>query len=410
MGAGRTERHRNLPLSSSDYAYLDDNAYSIEGGVEVPLEAGAVVNVGGALRQTIKGRTYDRSFFRSLAGVQISIPLLKNRGMADFGFRKSIALAEYNQAGFAFVAQCQELRHAIELAYIDAREAQINRKIKEIAVQRFAAFQEEAKELARLKTVADYEVSTTSIELQIGKDDLEIAENLYKLSLETLETLIGDKEPVRMAEISGKVDEAYRPLAPVAQCEIADAMTARGDAAAVKEGITLAEIAIQQNEEASKDDLYLNAGVTFQADGRDYPTQAHRDYDHYVGAEVSVVWRHPLGGRGPKARIAQARAKALELKATYEQKQREIQSQLTKAKLAIASAELRVELTRRGIQAAEDTVRAEQERFKIGEGSSKAVLDAQKNLNAILLRLNTAYSALLRARADYAFAAGYDKQ
>ena len=100
----------------------------------------------------------------------------------------------------------------------------------------------------------------------------------------------------------------------------------------------------------------------------------------------------------------------LELTSAYEQVRQETRTRLEQALLEIRSAELRLELTRQGITAAEDTVRAEQERFKIGEGSSKAVLDAQKNLNTILLRLNAATADLLRARADYEYAAGYPER
>ena len=58
-------------------------------------------------------------------------------------------------------------------------------------------------------------------------------------------------------------------------------------------------------------------------------------------------------------------------------------------------------------EAAQQTVAAEQERFRLGEGNSHAVLEAQKNLTATLLRQNAAAAEFLRAMSDYNFACGY---
>lgn len=407
-GGGRTQRHRALPLSASSYRSLADNMWSAEAGVQVPVKGGAYLNAGGALRQTIESRDYDERLFQHLVGVQLSVPLLKDRGFALLGYRKSIAVAEHAQSMSELLAQCQALSHDIELAYIDAMELKLNAGIKRLAVQRFEKFREEAKMLAEMKTVAQYEVSTTTIELQIGKDDCEIAENQFRLALKKLELLIGDGKPVTLKEAPQSLEVTALSLPPLQKCDLEAALTSRGDAAALRESQKAAELTLQQQQEEDKDEIFLNAGLTYQGEGKDYPTQDHRRLsDQHWGGEVTLVWTRPLWKQGGEARQARFRARIRELGASYEARRLEIESLMSQASLAITSAELRLELTRQGIKAAEDTVRAEQERFKNGEGSSKAVLDAQKNLNAILLRLTAAYAALLRARADYTYATGY---
>lgn len=64
----------------------------------------------------------------------------------------------------------------------------------------------------------------------------------------------------------------------------------------------------------------------------------------------------------------------------------------------------------RWIGAAADSARAalaaEEERFRLGEGTSRHVLDAQKDLTDVLKRRNEILADALRARARYRAACG----
>ena len=67
-----------------------------------------------------------------------------------------------------------------------------------------------------------------------------------------------------------------------------------------------------------------------------------------------------------------------------------------------------MELINNGMKAARETLESEQERFRLGEGASSDVLDAQKNLTIMLQRLTLAAADLLRARTEYLYAGGFE--
>ena len=67
----------------------------------------------------------------------------------------------------------------------------------------------------------------------------------------------------------------------------------------------------------------------------------------------------------------------------------------------------RLKLLDQAMQAAKQTVAAEDERFRLGEGTSRNALDAQKDLTSALNRQARAAADILRALADYRHAAGY---
>ena len=71
------------------------------------------------------------------------------------------------------------------------------------------------------------------------------------------------------------------------------------------------------------------------------------------------------------------------------------------------AAKNRLQLVNEGIEAAQNHLAAQQERFRLGEATSTNVTDAQKNLTTILQRQTIATADLLRARANYLYATGY---
>ena len=83
-----------------------------------------------------------------------------------------------------------------------------------------------------------------------------------------------------------------------------------------------------------------------------------------------------------------------------------IAAELERSLRAVSSARTRLALVGSAVTDAGAALAAEEERFRMGAARSRHVLDAQKDLTKAVRRQNLAAAALLRAYADYAYAAG----
>ena len=407
--AGVTKDARALPLSPLAYRTLTDHAAELQGGVQVPISGGAYLSAGAATRRFFDTDSETGHFYQNLLGLQVSVPLLRDRGFALHGWEKEAAMAEYNETAALLLSESQSLRHSLELSFITSYETLANCRLQAEAVARFQRFLDNAKEMASLKSIPEYQVHAAVYELQIGRDDEAMAKNRHQLALVEVASLIGDGQPITLTGGPNHLVELCEGLElPSAVPAVESVLENRGDIIAILQQIKQIHANLSYQEEEGKDEVLLNAGVTFQAEGHNHIFQAHRLVsDDYFGSEINVIWRRPLHNRGHLARRHRLESAMAEARALLEQQTLTVTTQLRQAELSLQSARQRLEIARQGIQAANDNVEAEQQRFQLGETTSQAVLDAQKNYNAILLRLNTASADLLRALADFRYACGY---
>ena len=408
LAAGRTEEDRDMPLEPPNYNQLTGNSLELQGGVEIPLAQGAYVTTGFSTRKLYKDSAYEH-LYQNLATLQLSIPLWRDRGFAVYSHRLSAARAEYEQSLCDLLAVKQNLRHQLELAYITAYETMATCRVKEEATERFRRLVKEAKELARLKTIPEYQVQETELELQIGLDDEDAAHNAHQLALVALATLLGSQENLELVGQPQALIDACALVPEQPQAPPRDQLLAqRGDTAALACQIRAARAQAERYEEEAKDSLFLSAGLSYLAESEKYDFHSYRKRtDDNLEGEISLTWRRSFGNRGARARQQRFEARVSELLADLSQAELNASSQLRQAEFSCLSARRRIDIVRQGIAAAEETVRAETQRFQLGEGSSKAVLDAQKNLTDILQRQTNAAADLLRAYADFRHAAGY---
>jgi outer membrane protein TolC len=405
--AGRATDYRALPLQSN-YSVLGSNSFEVQGGVEVPIRPGAYVSVGAASRLLFEPEGYDR-LYQNLFGVRVRVPLLRDRGFSIFGHRRSAAIAEYNQRASELLALSQSLRRDVEIAYIAAYENLSAYSIAQEASKRFEALVKVAKELAGFKTIPDYEVHSTERELQIGLEDVEKARNLLERSLVDLATLIGSADPVQISGSPDAIVQFAERMPALPDITLQQAMENRGEVLSILHHITLIQCDFAITEEQMKDDVYVHAGATLQAENTDTPFEAHRKIsDDYLAGEVTLIWSRPLDYHGAKKRLTRFQSAISELKANLAQSELSVRQQLRHAELNFASARRRIELINNGMKAARETLESEQERFRLGEGASIDVLDAQKNLTIMLQRLTLAAADLLRARTEYLYAGGFE--
>lgn len=407
--AGRATDYRALPLQSN-YSVLGSNSLEVQGGLEVPVRPGAYFSVGAASRLLFEPAGYDR-LYQNLFGVRVRIPLLRDRGFSIFGHRRSAAMAEYNQRVSELLTLSQSLRRDVELAYISAHANLAVYSIALDASKRFEALVKVAKELTRLKTIPDYEVYSTERELQIGLEDVEQSRNNFERSLVDLATLIGDGESVQIKGTPDSIVQFAEQISVLPDVSLQQAMQNRGEVLSLLHRISLIQTDYAMAEEQMKDEVYVHAGATLQAENTDSPFGGHRKMsDDYLAGEITLVWSRPLDYYGGKKRLNRFQSAISELKADLAQTELEVHQQLRKAELNFASARRRMELVNNGMKAARETLESEQERFRLGEGASSDVLDAQKNLTIILQRQALAAADLLRARSEFLYATGFADQ
>ncbi len=404
--AGKGENSRSLPLSSN-FSVISADSYALEGGLARAFAPGAYFNIG-ARSELLDDEAGYKDLYQNLLGLRVRIPLLQDRGFSILGHRRSAAMAEYNQAVSDLLALSQDLRYKVEASYISAYESLSAYNVTQGASKRFAALVNDAHELTRLKAIPDYQVHSAERELQIGLEDEERASNRFALSLVNLGNLLGNNRTVNLratAEIIVEMGSKQPPLKIVA---LEKAMQYRGVVLYIQHRLKATRAEYAQIEEEMKDDLSLHVGLSVRGENAHTPFEMHRKLsDEYLGGEITLTWTRPFNYQGSKSRLARLTAVINELKADLLQAQLTVATELKNAELNYLSAQRRIEIISKGMQAARETVSAEQERFRLGEGSSTDVLDAQKNLTVILQRLTIASADLLRAKAQYQYASGF---
>jgi len=404
--AGKGENSRDLPLSS-DYSVLSADNYAVEAGLSRAIAPGAYFNIG-VRSELLDDEPGYNELYQNLFGLRIRVPLLQDRGFSILGHQRSAAMAEYNQAVSDLLALSQDLRYNVESGYITAYESLSAYNVTQGASKRFAALVEDAHELTRLKAIPDYQVHSAERELQIGLEDEEKARNRYALSLVNLSNLLGSNREINLRATAEIIVEMGRKQASLNVVALEKAMQYRGIVLYIQNRLQAARAEYARIEEEMKDDLSLHVGVSVRGENTDTPFEMHRELsDEYLGGEITLTWTRPLDYQGSKSRLARWTAVINELKADLQQAQLTVATELKNAELNYISAQRRIEIISKGMQAARETVSSEQERFRLGEGSSTDVLDAQKNLTVILQRLTVASADLLRAKAQYRYASGF---
>ena len=201
---GRADTARNLPLQTG-YTSLTNNSTELQAGVEVPVEPGAYVSAGGALRILEDEEGYG-DLYQTMFGVKVRIPLLRDRAFKDLSLKKAMAMAEYNAATGGMLGAAQSVRHTIELAYISAYENLSSYRIAQEATKRFRNLHNEAIELSKMKVVPDFQTFQTKMDLQVGLEDEENARIKFEESLLVLAKAVG---VTRNLALKGNPDEMF---------------------------------------------------------------------------------------------------------------------------------------------------------------------------------------------------------
>ncbi len=408
---GGASHLRDLPVEPSAYDATDVSD-SLEGqaGVLIPVKGGAYLTAGGIYRRWFEPDESPDDLSQHLLGVKLQIPLMRDRGFALYGYRRAAALAEVHAALHQLQDAEQRVRREVTQAFIRLCAAQADCQVWHDATARFQRIHREASDMAGLKAIPDYQVQTALRELQGGLAD----EDSARQSLENARIALGQSMGLRDAVAPAEEcsPEALLQAAREASSEVPvldqETLRRRGSYLVLLDQREKAEAEAAREAESRKDQLSLNAGVTWQAESRQGALSSYRiASEHNWGGEVMLVWSRPLDYTGPEAALARASARLEELDARREALAVEITGEIRIAQLRVEGARRRLEMVASGVEAARKTLEAEQERFRLGESTSAIVLDAQKELNNILLRQNSTAAELLLAQSELAYALGY---
>ncbi len=404
--AGEARHAKGVPGSSNNPALTNDS-FDVQGGIEQAVQPGFYLSIGGAERW-LQDSSTDKELIQTLFGVRVRVPLLRDKGFKTFSLSRQLAMAQYNVAVSQLMQICQQLRLDVELAYISAYESLSSYQVTKEATIRFENLYKEAQELCRLKAVPDYQIFQSQLELQIGREDEEKARLAHEISLVALAKAMGVRRDIVLLHEPKVLFEIASQTAIAEDIPLEQAMESRGDYQEFQNAMEVARLQQDTAEEEKVDELNLVFGAAFQGESDSGPLGTDAiETQRRVGGDVALIWRRPLGNRGPLARIARYGARLSELHESINALKVTVDSDMRQHAMNFRAASQRLKLVQQGIKAAQETVAAELERFRLGENLSSNVTDAQKNLTSILQRQTTAAADLLRARANFSHAIGY---
>lgn len=340
----------------------------------------------------------------TIAGAALEKPLLRDRGFARQRLEREAAQQGVEIAQAWRQVVWQDTCHAMTHAYVDwlAAHAEMTESIA--ASGRVARLLHETETRVRLDATPSYQLASARMEVAFRQDDL------HRAQAALLATRI------RLAELAGGVlpADVLRPPEADELRRWADACASTGRSAPFTLQIperpewrmaataaAQADTLVRRAREDLKADLSIFGGVGWRLNN---VPGSRRDSD--MAWEAGIVWRSPLGYDSEKAlaaaRAADASASRSDLAATISA----VVAEFERARTSFESACERLASIDRAVEEARASLEAESERLRLGEGRSRLVLDAQKDLSAANRSANTVAAQTIRAYTDQARAAG----
>ena len=403
--AGRGERVRGVPGMSSVSAVGRD-ATAFEAGVALPVRPGFYFGLGAAERFLAEPGGDHGHLYQTLVGVQLEVPLLRDRGFREWHDLRLQTAAELATATAHLLDVTQRLRRDVAQAFIGVYEAAATYRVAHEATARFQALLSEAEELVRLKVVPEYQIHPARMEQELRREEELQAQQNQELSALQLEKTVGRPLPGD-ADDTMLVSWAAELQLPE-QRPVSRAIRFRGDCLQIRHERDLANAQLAAARERMRADVSVNVSATWQGEDPHGPFGGGRALaGEHVGGQVSLVWRQRVRQRAERADVRRYRERVAELEAQLAELALRVKLELAKAGIEFRTARARLKLTDVAAAAARQTLQAEQERFRLGDGRSRYVLDAQKDLTIALQRQTRIAAALLRAYSDARHASGY---
>lgn len=406
---GRTWGSDSPPLLTDLAGLPSADAYGAAASVEVPLSPGLYAGAGASEQYLVNPGGYDR-LYRTLIGAQIRMPLLQDRGFAQSKQERERFAALRSAAEARLTEARQSVRHAVEQAYIGHLEAIANAATSGSAMERGAQLLREAEELVRLKVVPEYQLAPARLEMSLRREEARAAAQAVDTARLRLVQALGGVEPVSLAtNAAGLVDrgaQARLPATPAPE----RALAARGSARELAALALAAGAATRTAADRLKSDLSLSVRGVMRLEDENAPPGEGTvlEGSDEASAAALLVWSRPWHRTGPRARLREAQSVEAELAERRRELATRLAADLAAAHRDFGGARERLAELTAALDEARRSLEAEAERFRLGDGRSRNVLDAQNDLTKTLRTRNAVAAALLRGQSDYLFAAGYN--
>ncbi len=391
------------------------DAVTFSGGVEAPVGGGIYAGAGAAERVLTESDSGNGSDLRQTAvGARARMPLLRDfkYGLHRHEFSKLQAMALIDSAERENM-QCVVGRDAL-LAWIGYLRGISDKQAVESAVRRAEKLYEQTSQRAELKDVAGYQVFPTKYEVALRKEELQEAQQNVASGLETLRERLG-LQAAGSSVVLTSANATNAILSMAAAITEFRELAFSSDEVLQRHPLCLSALAtfeaarteLSLAMEKAKDSLDVSAGFGWRGEtdsgfvGRDAIESSNNEV-----FEVGILWKRSLDKRGVRSDVAVAKAGMEAALAELQVVQNEVLASLARAHTVFASACGRLELASSAIEEARQTLASEESRFNLGEGTSRNVLDAQKDLTSATRRGISVAGTVADALVQLVYAAG----
>ncbi|MEI8138782.1 MAG: TolC family protein [bacterium] len=407
--AGRLSGNAAAPLLASPAGIPAADAYGAAAAVEVPFRPGIYAGIGASEQYLINPIAGLDSGYRTLVGAQIRIPLLQDRGFSLW--RQSQARQKELQAAAEarLLETRQAVRHAVEQAYLTYLVEIANAATSESATDRSQQLLKEAEELVRLKVVPEYQLAPARLELALRREEIYAANQAIDTARLRLEQILGVPPPELLTTNSNALITRITNLHIPEISATSSSFATRGAISEIEALSAAASAETRTLTDRLRPELGLSLRGVWATE--DSSSAAANDGAGISGEDSSVaavlVWTRPWSQTGAHARLREARAREAQLAEVLHEVQNRLSADKAAAHREFTGSGERLKEITIAVDQARRTLEAEAERFRLGEGRSRNVLDAQNDLTKAYRARNTIVAALLKAHSDFMFATGY---
>jgi outer membrane protein TolC len=400
--AGRMSGSAATPMIAAPAGLPGADAYGVAAGVEVPIRPGLYAGAGVSEQYLVNPADGSDSGYHTLVGAQLRIPLLQDRGFSLWRHTQS-RVKELQTAADAHLTETrQAVRHAVEQTYFTYLTEVANATTSQSATDRAQKLLNEAEELVRLKVVPEYQLAPARLELALRREE-------FCASLQAIDTA-----RLRLIQVLGITPATLLTTNSLALTDRAANLTlppipaathsfsSRG---AIREIEALAAAAAAETRSLD-DRLRPELGLSLRGVWATDDSSALSS-DGKSSAAAVLVWTRPWSQTGPRARLRESQARETQLAEVLRELQNRLTADLAAAQRDFSGAGERLKEITVAVEQARRTLEAEAERFQLGEGRSRNVLDAQNDLTKAYRSRNAVVAALLKGHSDFMYASGY---
>ena len=395
-----------------------DGVYGQDGflstaGTEMALQPGAYLDLQAGQNYLKDISTdYPGRMAQTTFTARLRVPLNRDRGFVTWKLDDQRAAVEARAARARLLAACQTVRYEVELRYVTLCQAQAQFEVSAAATRRAMTLLDDTREMVRLKTVPEYQIYPAQYEVAVRREDeMAAVQAVGTARLRLAETLAAPVAVGTAVEaVSGTpmvvvwAEGMSLPPLPL----LTKALSARGNWRDVQGRADATRLEIRRNQEGLKSNVAVIVEGGWQGEEQDGMVGSGvYTYERNFGGLVGVTWSRPLGYQAERARVRQAAAHLAELEADGREVELAVKTDVETARRDYEQARERLRVLGDAVAAARLTLEAEEQRFRLGEGRSRNVLDAQKDLNEVISRQTVVAGELLAAVARFHYATGY---